>query len=145
MRRAGDMFDVIQSVDSVRLASRIDGIARELNKHVSIYIQVNVGSEDTKEGVRPDQVMETAEFVATCQSIELTGLMAVPPHLEDLEAVRPYFRMLRELRDDVCRLGHYRGADIGLSMGMTEDFEVAVEEGATMVRLGSAIWGARPT
>ena len=145
VRRAVDMFDVIQSVDSVRLASRIDNIAREMDRHVAIYIQVNVGSEDTKEGVRPDQVMELAEFVATCESIGLAGLMAVPPHLEDLEAVRPYFRMLRELRDGVCRLGHYRDVALGLSMGMTEDFEVAVEEGATMVRLGSAIWGARPT
>lgn len=144
VRRAVAMFDVIQSVDSVRLASRIDSIARELNRHVAIHIQVNVGAEDTKEGVRPDQVMEIAEFVATCESIELAGLMAVPPHLEDLEAVRPYFRMLRELRDGVCQLEQYSGATLGLSMGMTEDFEVAVEEGATMVRLGSAIWGARP-
>ena len=144
VRRAVDMFDVIQSVDSVRLASRIDNIAQELNRHVAIYIQVNVGSEDTKEGVRPDQVMGLAEFVATCECIELAGLMAVPPHLENLEAVRPHFRMLRELRDDVCQLEYYRDATLGLSMGMTEDFEVAVEEGATMVRLGSAIWGARP-
>jgi len=95
--------------------------------------------------VRPDQVMKLAEFVATCESIELAGLMTVPPHLENLEAVRPHFRMLRELRDGVCRLEYYNDATLGLSMGMTEDFEVAVEEGATMVRLGSAIWGARPT
>ena len=145
VRPAVALFDVIQSVDSVRLASRMENIAHELNRHVSIYIQVNVGSEATKEGVRPDQVTELAEFVATCEYLELAGLMAVPPHLGKLEAVRPYFRMLRELRDGVCQLGHYRDANLGLSMGMTEDFEVAVEEGATMVRLGSAIWGARPT
>jgi hypothetical protein len=145
VRRAVALFDVIQSVDSARLASRIDSIAQEMNRQVAIYIQVNIGSEATKEGVRPDQGVELAEFVATCRSIELAGLMAVPPHMENLEAVRPYFRMLRELRDGVCQLEQYRGAALGLSMGMTEDFEVAIEEGATMVRLGSAIWGPRPT
>ncbi|MDA0988322.1 MAG: YggS family pyridoxal phosphate-dependent enzyme [Chloroflexi bacterium] len=145
VRSAVALFDVVQSVDSVRLASRMETIANELDRHVQIYIQLNVGSEPTKEGVRPDQVLELAEFVATCEHLELVGLMAVPPHLEDLEAVRPYFRVLRELRDGVCRLEHYRDATLGLSMGMTEDFEIAVEEGATMVRLGSAIWGARPT
>jgi pyridoxal phosphate enzyme (YggS family) len=143
VRSAVALFDVIQSVDTVRLASRIDSIAGELNKRVAIYIQVNVGSESTKEGMTTDQVEEMAEFVATCENLELVGLMAVPPHLEDIEAVRPYFRMLRDLRDGVCRLEHYRDATLELSMGMTEDFEVAVEEGATMIRLGSAIWGAR--
>ena len=143
-RRAVALFDVIQSVDSVRLAARIDGIARELDRRVSIYIQVNVGLESAKEGARPDQVIEIARYAASCARVELAGLMAVPPHSEDPEAVRPYFRMLRELRDSVCRLEDYAGASLGLSMGMTGDFEVAVEEGSTMVRLGSAIWGARP-
>jgi pyridoxal phosphate enzyme (YggS family) len=144
VRSAVAMFDVIQSVDSVRLASRVDSIAGALNKRVAIYIQVNLGAELTKEGVRANQVTEMAEFVATCGNLELAGLMAVPPHIEDIEAVRPYFRMLRDLRDGVCQLEHYREATLGLSMGMTDDFEVAVEEGATMIRLGSAIWGVRP-
>jgi pyridoxal phosphate enzyme (YggS family) len=145
VRSAVALFDVVQSVDSIRLVSRMENIANELDRNVKIYIQVNVSSEPTKEGVSPGQLMELAEFVATCEHLDLAGLMTVPPHLEDLEAVRPYFKMLRELRDHVCRLEHYRDTSLGLSMGMTEDFEVAVEEGATMVRLGSAIWGARST
>ena len=88
-------------------------------------------------------MMELAEFVATCESIKLAGLMAVPPHLENLEAVRPHFKMLRELRDGVCRLEYYNDTTLGLSMGMTNDFDVAIEEGATLIRVGSAIWGPR--
>ena len=88
--------------------------------------------------------MELAERAATCENVRLAGLMAVPPHTEDPEGARPYFRMLRELRDEVGRLDVYSDASLGLSMGMTADFEVAVEEGATLVRVGSAIWGARP-
>jgi pyridoxal phosphate enzyme (YggS family) len=145
VRRAVALFDVIQSVDSVRLAGRINSIAGELNRHVPIYIQVNVGLETTKEGVRPNQVVELAEFVATCEHIRLAGLMAVPPHSGDLEAVRPYFKMLRELRDSLHKLEPYRDATLELSMGMSDDFEIAVEEGSTMIRLGSSIWGPRPT
>ena len=145
VRRAMALFDVVQSVDSVRLAGRMNNTASELDRHVQIYIQVNVGSEPTKEGVRPDQVIELAEFVATCEHLEMAGLMAVPPHLGNPEAERPYFSMLRELRDGLCQLETYHDAALELSMGMTDDFEVAIEEGATMVRLGSAIWGARPT
>jgi hypothetical protein len=145
IRRAVALFDVIQSVDSIRLAGRINNVARELNRHIPIYIQVNVGAEPTKEGVRADQVIELAEFVATCEHLGLVGLMAVPPNLENPEAARPYFRMLRELRDSLNQLEPYRDITLGLSMGMSGDFEVAIEEGATMVRLGSAIWGARPT
>ena len=145
VRRAVAMFDVIQTVDSIRLAGRINNIAHELNRHVPIYIQVNVGLEPTKEGVRPDQVIELAEFVATCEHIRLAGLMAVPPNLGYPEAVRPYFKMLRELRDSLYQLEPYRNVALELSMGMSDDFEVAVEEGATMVRLGSSIWGSRPT
>lgn len=145
VRRALALFDVIQSVDSVRLAGRMNNIARELNRHVPIYIQVNVGAEPTKEGVGPDQVIELAEFVATCGHLGLVGLMAVPPNLGNPEAARPYFRMLRELRDGLYQLEPYHDITLELSMGMSDDFEVAIEEGATMVRLGSAIWGARPT
>ena len=145
VRRAVALFDVIQSVDSVRLAGRINNIARELDRHVPIYAQVNVGLEPNKEGVRPDQVTELAEFVATCEHIRLVGLMAVPPNLGNPEAVRPYFKMLRELGDSLHQLEPYRDAALELSMGMSDDFEIAVEEGATLIRLGSSIWGPRPT
>ena len=145
VRRAVALFDVIQSVDSVRLAGRINSTAGELDRHVLIYIQVNVGLEATKEGVSPDRVIELAEFVATCEHIGLAGLMAVPPNLGNTDAVRPYFKILRGLRDDLYQLEPYRDAKLELSMGMSGDFEVAVEEGATIVRLGSSIWGPRPT
>ena len=143
VRRAVALFDVIQTVDSIRLAERINKVASELNQHISIYIQVNLGLEPNKEGVRPDQVIELAEFVATCKTIGLAGLMAVPPNLGNTEAVRPYFKMLRELRNSMYLLEPYRDATLGLSMGMSDDFEIAVEEGATLIRLGSSIWGPR--
>lgn len=145
VRRAVTLFDTIQSVDSIRLAYRIDSIAHELNMCPRIYIQVNLGDESGKDGVSHDGVIELAESVSHCESLSLVGLMAVPPHIEDLELVRPYFRTLRDLRDSVCKLAYYRGTTLELSMGMTQDFEVAIEEGATIVRLGSAIWGPRTT
>jgi len=145
VRRAVTLFDTIQSVDSIRLAYRVDNIAHELNMCPKIYIQVNLGDESSKDGISHDGVVELAEFVSHCESLSLAGLMAVPPHTEDLELVRPYFRTLRDLRDSVCKLAYYRGWTLELSMGMTQDFEVAIEEGATIVRLGSAIWGPRPT
>ena len=144
VRRSVALFDAIQSVDSVRLLSRIDAVARELGRRIDAYVQVNLAGEGTKEGVMPEQVKELAEHAMACENVRLAGLMAVPPHAEDPEATRPYFRILRELRDEVCRLDGSVGAELGLSMGMTADFEVAVEEGATLVRVGSAIWGARP-
>lgn len=144
VRRAVALFDAIQSVDSVRLLSRIDAAAKELDRRVDVYVQVNLAKEATKEGVSPDEVGELAERAAACGNVRLAGLMAVPPHTEDPADARPYFRMLRDLRDDVAKLDGCAGASLGLSMGMTADFEVAIEEGATLVRVGSAIWGARP-
>ncbi|MDE2860052.1 MAG: YggS family pyridoxal phosphate-dependent enzyme [Chloroflexota bacterium] len=144
VRRAVALFDAIQSVDSVRLLSRIDAAAKELDRLVDVYVQVNLAGEATKEGVSPSEVGKLAEHAAACGSVRLAGLMAVPPHAQDPEDARPYFRMLREMRDEVCRLDACTGASLGLSMGMTADFEVAIEEGATLVRVGSAIWGARP-
>ena len=144
VRRAVALFDTIQSVDSVRLLSRIDAASKAMDRRVNVYIQVNLAGEATKEGVSPSLVVELAERAAACEYVRLAGLMAVPPHTEDPEGARPFFRKLRELRDEVCRLDVYSGVSLGLSMGMTADFEVAVEEGATLVRVGSAIWGARP-
>ena len=144
VRRAVALFDAIQSVDSVRLLSRIDAAAKAMDRRVDVYVQVNLAGEATKEGANPGLLVELAERAAACDNVRLAGLMAVPPHTEDPEGARPYFRMLRELRDEVGRLDVYSDASLGLSMGMTADFEVAVEEGATLVRVGSAIWGARP-
>jgi len=145
VKRAVAIFDVIQSVDSIRLAQRIDRSASEVNRHISIYIQVNIGQEPTKEGVRPDQVLELAEFVAACDHISLAGLMTVPPHISDKQSIRPYFRMLSDIRDRLYKIESYHEVNLELSMGMSDDFDIAVEEGATIIRLGSSIWGPRPT
>ena len=145
VRQALDLFDVIQTVDNIHLAQRIDRVAGELARQVPIYIEVNLGLEPAKTGVSPDQLLVLAEAVAHCPHLRLEGLMAVPPYSESPEGTRPYFKGLRELRDT---LNQHRLLDYevkGLSMGMSYDFEVAVEEGATMLRLGTSIWGARPS
>ena len=144
VRRAVALFDAIQSVDSVRLLSRIDAAAGEAGRRIDVYVQVNLAGEASKEGARPEQVCELAERAAACENVRLAGLMAVPPHTADPEGARPYFRTLRDLRDEVCAAMDCAGDALGLSMGMTADFEIAIEEGATLVRVGSAIWGARP-
>lgn len=143
-RRAVELFDVIQSVDSPRLARRLDQIAGEVGRVLPVYIEVNIGMEESKNGIAPDQVVEFATMVAGCEHLELEGLMTVPPEAEDPEDARPYFRMLREMRDGLERLPQFQGRSLKLSMGMSHDFEVAIEEGATMVRLGRVLWGSRP-
>ena len=143
-RRAVELFDVIQSVDSPRLARRLNQIAGEVGRKLPVYIEVNIGLEESKNGIAPDDLTEFATMVAGCEHLELEGLMAVPPEAEDPEDVRPYFRTLREMRDGLERLAQFQGRNLKLSMGMSHDFEVAVEEGATMVRLGRVLWGSRP-
>jgi hypothetical protein len=143
VKRAVQMFDVIQSVDSVKLADRIDVAAREMKKRVKIYIEVNLSGEDTKTGINLWEFDEVIELTIAKPNLELIGLMAVPPHSVDPENSRPYFQQLRSLRDSVIKHTSIQIEQLGLSMGMTNDFEVAIEEGATLVRLGSAIWGPR--
>ena len=144
VRPALELFDVIQPVNNLRLAKRIDNVAGESQRQVPIYIEVNLGQEESKTGVAPDQVMEMAEAIAECEHLRLAGLMAVPPLLENPEDLRPYFKKLRELRDRLNELSPFDQELLGLSMGMTHDYEVAIEEGSTMIRLGTAIWGPRP-
>ena len=144
VRQALDLFDVIQPVDTLRLAQRIDTVAGELGRRVPIYIEVNLALEPTKTGVPPDQVIALAEAIAPCQHLRLEGLMAVPPFTEDPEGGRPYFGKLRGVRDTLNQRQLFDYEVQGLSMGMSHDYEVAVEEGATIVRLGTSIWGARP-
>ena len=109
VRRAVALFDAIQSVDSVRLLSRIDAAAKELGRGGGRLRSGQPGREATKEGVCPDEVAELAERAAACGNVRLAGLMAVPPHAEDPEDARPYFRMLRELRDEVAKLDSCSG------------------------------------
>ncbi len=128
------LFDVIQTVDSIDLASRIARIASEAGKLQDVMLQVNVGGEDQKSGAGLREATEIASAIRELPSLNLRGLMTIPP-LGEAEEMRPYFRELRTMRDDLG-LEH-------LSMGMTDDFEVAIEEGATIIRVGRAIFGSR--
>lgn len=142
-RRAVTLFDVVQTIDSVELAARLDRIAAEAGKRLPVFIEVNVGGEASKAGALPDQVLPVVEQISTFPSLDLRGLMSVPPFLDEVEAVRPYFRRLRELRDEARRAGIVDERFAELSMGMSHDFEVAIEEGASIVRVGTALFGAR--
>jgi len=142
-RLAVELFSTIQSVDSLKLAVRLEQIAGEVGKRLPVFLEVNLGGEASKAGVAPDQVLPLCERIATLPNLELKGLMAVPPFLDNAEDVRPFFRRLRQLRDEARHAGIVGESFTELSMGMSNDFEVAIEEGATIVRVGTALFGAR--
>jgi pyridoxal phosphate enzyme (YggS family) len=143
-RRAVELFDVIHSLDSEALAVRLNRVCEELNREVlPVLIQVDLGKEATKSGVNEAELSKVIDAVRECRRLQLHGLMTLPPFLDDVERVRPYFRRLRELRDHLQEQGVFANSRGSLSMGMTHDFEVAIEEGATMVRVGTAIFGER--
>jgi pyridoxal phosphate enzyme (YggS family) len=140
-RPAVELFDLIHAVDRIKLAQALDDAAFRQGKIQDILIQVNQGGEDTKSGVAPEAAAALAQAVMRLPHLRLCGLMTMPPWFDDPETVRPYFRDLRELRD---RLRASTGLALPeLSMGMSGDFEAAVEEGATLVRVGTAIFGRR--
>jgi hypothetical protein len=143
VRKACELFDVIHSLDSVRLAQRISQVCLELNKPVSLLLQVDLGHEETKSGADPAQVRGIIEAISGLGGIRLDGLMTLPPFFEDSEQTRPYFSRLREL---LQTLEAEKPGCLGqrqLSMGMSHDFEIAIQEGSTMVRIGTGIFGAR--
>lgn len=143
VRQAVDAFDLIHSVDSVALATALSQRAVQSGRARDVLVQVNVAAEPQKFGLAPDAVPATLQALAELAGIRVCGLMTIAPQVQDPEAVRPVFRQLREMRDAAARGG--RAPTLAhLSMGMSEDFEVAVEEGATMVRIGRAIFGPRP-
>jgi pyridoxal phosphate enzyme (YggS family) len=145
-KRALKLFDVIHSLDSIELAQRLDRLCEEENRDLlPVLIQVKSGTEETKSGVDGKDLFELVETVESCRKLKLIGLMSVPPYFDEPENVRPFFRRLRELRDEIKKRGSFGDAVGELSMGMTHDFEVAIEEGATMVRIGTAIFGERQT
>jgi pyridoxal phosphate enzyme (YggS family) len=136
-RRAVRLFDMIHSVDSVDLAERLERICGEEGRgELPVLIQVDLAGEATKNGISPEQLPTLVEFLRECRYVKLRGLMTVPPYFEDLDMVRPYFSILRVLRDELVPDGE-------LSMGMSHDFEAAIAEGATLVRIGTAIFGER--
>lgn len=144
--KAAELFSAVDSVDSVKLAEKLDAAARSLGKKLAVLIEINVGNEAAKSGVAPDSPdLEDLLLAARrFEGLEFRGLMTVPPFTDDPEGARPYFRKLRELRDAIAaRKLPAVGTDV-LSMGMSHDFQVAIEEGATWVRVGTAIFGLRP-
>jgi pyridoxal phosphate enzyme (YggS family) len=143
--RAAELFRAVDSVDSVKLAEKLDAAAGSLGKKLSVLIEINVGGEAAKSGVAPDsrELEELLLAAPRLEALEFHGLMTVPPFTENPEGARPYFRQVRELRDAIAaRELPAVGMNV-LSMGMSHDFEVAIEEGSTCVRVGTAIFGER--
>jgi len=141
-RDAVDLFDMIQSVDSLRLAEELNKRADQAAKRIPMLIEVNAVGEASKFGYRPEQLLAELNQLNALPRLELQGLMTIPPWSPEAEKVRPLFRQLRELKE---RCEQTLGAPLPhLSMGMSGDFEVAVEEGATIVRIGTALFGERP-
>ena len=137
------LFDVFETVDRMKIISELQRQAHQVGKRVDIMIQVNLAGESTKSGTSPDQVLSLIEAAASCDNLRCVGLMTIPPYYDDPDRVRPAFAALRRLRDQLqvqCPQGVVLGE---LSMGMSGDFEVAIEEGATLVRIGTALFGPR--
>jgi len=137
---AVQLFDMIHSVDSLELAVLLNRYAGETGKKQRIILQVKLSDEENKHGIIKDNLIEVLTGIGSLGNLQLEGLMTIPPYFDDPERVRPFFRELRELKDKAVQAGFGLSQ---LSMGMSNDFEVAIEEGATMVRVGTAIFGER--
>lgn len=144
--KAVEIFDAIDSVDSLRLAGRLDRIAAAAGRILPVLIEIKVGSEESKSGVPLDspELEELLRGMEKLEHLQVRGLMAVPPFTSDPEGARPYCRLLRDLRDTIAARRLPRVQMDTLSIGMSHDFEVAIEEGSTCVRVGTAIFGGRP-
>lgn len=144
--KAAELFAAVDSVDSAKLAERLNAAAEKLGKTVKVLIEVNVGGEEAKSGIDPqshelDDILTSA---AEWQNLKIRGLMTIPPFTENPEGARPFFRELRDLRDRI-QARKLSNIDMTvLSMGMSHDFEIAIEEGSTCVRVGTGIFGERP-
>jgi pyridoxal phosphate enzyme (YggS family) len=143
--KAVEVFHAIDSLDSVKLGERLNAAAAELGKTIAVLIEINVGGEEAKSGVAPDspELGKILKAAASWTNLRVQGLMTVPPFTENPEGARPYFQRLRELRDRLAEQSLPTIALDQLSMGMSHDFEVAIEEGSTCVRVGTAIFGER--
>jgi len=143
-RSAAAIFDIVQSVDSPRVAEALDKAAGGLDRQMDVLVEVNIGGEEQKFGISPERVRGLAAQVSRLPNLRLRGLMAMAPYIKDVELVRPFFRhmagIFRELKAEKVSPRWDT-----LSMGMTHDFEVAVEEGSTLVRIGTGIFSAPPT
>jgi pyridoxal phosphate enzyme (YggS family) len=142
-RKAGPAFAMVQSVDSVELIQKLDAAAHDTGRTPELLIQVDLAGEATKFGVAPGEVPRLLEAAGACRAAAVVGLMTLPPVADTPEDARPWFRRLRDLRDEWLAAGVPASMLRELSMGMSGDFEVAIEEGATIVRVGTAIFGSR--
>jgi len=142
-KKAAAEFDVIHSIDSADLVRTLDAAAATLGRRITLLAQADLAGEATKHGAREDELPAIFQAAADCTSVRMAGLMIIPPAVDDPEGARPWFRKLREVRDRLLAQGIDRGQLTDLSMGMSHDYEIAVEEGATMVRVGTAIFGRR--
>jgi pyridoxal phosphate enzyme (YggS family) len=142
---AAELFASVDSFDSLKLAEKMNPAAERLGKKLRALIEINVGGESAKSGLAPDSVQLEELLIAArrLEHIEFLGLMTIPPFTEDAEQARPYFRKLRELRDHIAARNLSAIRMDTLSMGMSHDFEIAIEEGSTCVRVGTAIFGER--
>ena len=137
------LFDLIHSVDSFKLALELDKQAKKVDKIQQILVQVNISAEDTKSGISADEAPGLISEISRLENLSIRGLMTMPPYFYQPEKVKPFFADLRELRDQIKAQALPNVSLEELSMGMTGDFEVAIEEGATLVRIGTAIFGER--
>jgi pyridoxal phosphate enzyme (YggS family) len=143
VKQAVRLFDVIETVDREKIVKELQRCAQSEKKHLDVLIQVDLSGEETKSGAETEQVLHLIKAVADCENLRCVGLMTLPPFFDDPDGARPYFSELRRLKDRL-QLQVPSGVDLReLSMGMSGDFEVAVEEGATLVRIGTALFGAR--
>jgi PLP dependent protein len=144
--KAAEIFHAVDSIDSAKLAQRLNDSAQKLGKTLNVLIEINVGGEEAKSGLAPrsPEIDAILNHASQWTNLHIRGLMTVPPFTNDPDGARPFFRKLRELRDQLAAR-NFAGVTLDtLSMGMSHDFEVAIEEGSTCVRIGTAIFGMRP-
>lgn len=143
--KAAELFSAVDSIDSLKLAEKLNAAAEKLNKKLDVLIEINVGGEEAKSGVAPDspELEKILQAASGLRNLRIRGLMTIPPFTEDPQQARAYFRKLRNLKDGIAAQKLPAVAMGVLSMGMSHDFEVAIEEGATCVRMGTGIFGER--
>lgn len=139
---ASEIFDSIDSIDSIKIAKKLDGYCKDQNKILNCLIQVNIGQEETKYGITDSEVKYLIDEILKMANLKIKGFFAIPPYLEEAEKARPYFRQMRLLKDKFQQM--YPEIELKeLSMGMSHDYEVAIEQGATIIRIGQGIFGHR--
>lgn len=144
VRKAVQLFDMVHSVDSIELAERMETACNDVGRErLPVLIQVDLAGEESKSGIAEEDILGLVSFLKSCKRLDLKGLMLLPPYFEDPEETRPYFKRLCAIRDDLVSKEIFANGETHLSMGMSHDFEVAIEEGATIVRVGTAIFGDR--